>query len=269
MDPMSNLSIIRLYENIVSSGDTRTDTKRSSDVSADSSNNGFMTPSSLTVDLVHYKELFSKLRFSYLEQVTKEKFLRAITSDIPLFVEPQENSRLEQQLAEEKIALKKQKEEVERLVTELETQGKELARRYEAVQLQKTRLSELPTKISELESQISALQSSHPSPVKNSNPELNLSLPQTLSLLSDRKSEASDLEAQIKALQAQIPQKRRELENAEDELHPLMGQKKTVVGLAKQVRQRREEGGIDETEEQGRWYRASEAVLVEMLGVSS
>ena len=75
------------------------------------------------------KELFSKLRFSYIEQVTKEKFLRAITSDVPLFVEPAENARLEQQLAEEKVALKAQKSEVEELVKQLEAQGKELAKR--------------------------------------------------------------------------------------------------------------------------------------------
>jgi beta-phosphoglucomutase-like phosphatase (HAD superfamily) len=75
------------------------------------------------------QELFSKLRFSYIEQVTKEKFLRAITSDVPLFVEPQENARLEQQLLEEKAALKIQKQQVEDLVKQLETQGKELAHR--------------------------------------------------------------------------------------------------------------------------------------------
>ena len=69
------------------------------------------------------------MRFSYIEQVTKEKFLRAITSDIPLFVEPAENARLEAQLAEEKISLKAQKEQVESLVKELEEQGKALAQR--------------------------------------------------------------------------------------------------------------------------------------------
>jgi hypothetical protein len=44
-------------------------------------------------------------------------------------VEPSENARLERQLAEEKIALKAQKGEVTRLVEELESRGKELAKR--------------------------------------------------------------------------------------------------------------------------------------------
>ena len=181
-------------------------------------------------------------------------------------MEPQENARLEQQLAEEKVALKAQKQEVQDLVKQLEAQGKELAKKYEAVQLQQTRLDELPAKINNLEAQIEALQASHPSPTKNVNPDLNLSLPQTQSLLSSRESQISDLDAQIRALQSQLPRKQRELERLEGELHPLLNQKKTVVAQAREARQRREEGGIDEMEERGRLYRSSETVLKEILG---
>jgi multidrug resistance efflux pump len=45
-----------------------------------------------------------------------------------LFIEPQENARLEAQLAEEKAALKAQKEEVAKMAEDLERRGKELAR---------------------------------------------------------------------------------------------------------------------------------------------
>lgn len=215
------------------------------------------------------KELFSKLRFSYIEQVTKEKFLRAITSDQPLFVEPAENARLEAQLAEEKVALKAQKQEVEDLVKQLEASGKELAIRYENIQLQQSRLDALPARILHLEEQIESLQASHPSPSKNTNPDLNLSLAQTQTLLTAREAESADLDAKIRALQSQLPRKQRELERGEGELHPLLNQKKTVVGQAREARQRREEGGVDEMEEKGRWLRASEGVLREVLGLRS
>ena len=74
------------------------------------------------------QELFSKLRFSYLEQVTKEKFLRAIVGDPPLIVEHQENIELETELAEVKAVLKAQKEDVANLVKELDQRGRELSR---------------------------------------------------------------------------------------------------------------------------------------------
>lgn len=55
MDSNVLLSIIRLSQNITGAEDANQTTKRSSDVSAESSNNGDMTPVSLAIDLVHYK----------------------------------------------------------------------------------------------------------------------------------------------------------------------------------------------------------------------
>ncbi len=69
------------------------------------------------------------MRFSYLEQVTKEKFLRAIVGDPPLIVDHQENIELELQLAEVKTVLKAQKEYVAQMVKHLEERGRELSQR--------------------------------------------------------------------------------------------------------------------------------------------
>lgn len=77
----------------------------------------------------HVKELFSKLRFSYVEQVTKEKFLRAIVGDPPLVVGHNENVEMEAQLAEVKADLKARKEEVRTMVEEMEKLGRDLANR--------------------------------------------------------------------------------------------------------------------------------------------
>lgn len=75
------------------------------------------------------KEQFSKLRFSYVEQVTKEKFLRAIVGDPPLVVGHNENVELEAQLAEVKAELRARKEEVRAMVEEMEKMGRDLAAR--------------------------------------------------------------------------------------------------------------------------------------------
>jgi DNA repair exonuclease SbcCD ATPase subunit len=195
--------------------------------------------------------------------------LRAITSETPLFIEPRENARLEAQLLEEKAALKIQKEEVATMVQELEVRGKELAARYEQVQIQKATLKELPEKITELESNIETLREAHPSPTKSRHPNLNLPLPATLALLSERETEISALDSQIRALQTAIPRKTRELDRLESELQPLMTQKKTAVTQAKEARLRREQGGVDEMEQKGRWYRSADTSLREMLGVEN
>lgn len=87
------------------------------------------TPSALRADLEHYRELFSKLRFSYVEQVTKERFLRAVTAEQPEFVDGDENRELGEKLAADKAALKARKEEVRGIIGDLEEQGRVLAKR--------------------------------------------------------------------------------------------------------------------------------------------
>ncbi|OCK83777.1 hypothetical protein K432DRAFT_346336 [Lepidopterella palustris CBS 459.81] len=262
-----SLKIIELSDSIRPK-DAQSAQKRSSgvsDASADSVENA--TPAGLEADLIHYKELFSKLRFSYVEQVTKEKFLRAITDNPPLFVEPSETAELEAQLVEAKAALKAQKLEVAELLARLDERGRQLSQRYESIHLRTTSLHSLPTVIASLESTISTLQHSQtPHPT---NPALSLPLPETLSLLHSRKAELAALDAQIAALQTAIPQKTRELERLQAELRPLETQKKASVAQAKEARRRREEGGGvgDELEERGRWLRAAEKGLGGMLGV--
>jgi hypothetical protein len=112
-----DLQILKLSKSV--STTLAAEATRSSDVS-DAFSNNTSTPAILQADLFHYKELFSKLRFSYLEQVTKEKFLRAITEDPPLFVEQEENDEVEKKLVEAKVVLREIKDDVARLLAQLE-----------------------------------------------------------------------------------------------------------------------------------------------------
>src|SRR2546423_1413296 len=76
------LSILSLAEPIITAAQSSSSSPsaRKSNVSADSANSDLAdpTPATLQADLAHYRALFSKLRFSYLEQLTKEKYLRSI-----------------------------------------------------------------------------------------------------------------------------------------------------------------------------------------------
>ncbi|KAF2757374.1 hypothetical protein EJ05DRAFT_388142 [Pseudovirgaria hyperparasitica] len=226
------------------------------------------TPASLEADLTHYKELFSKLRFSYVEQMTKEKFLQAITDSDPPFIEHQQNVELEAQLAEAKSSLKSQKLEVASFIEELEKQARLLSERYDSIQLRTAELQMLPTEIAALEQSIEALRDSQaPHPT---NPELSLPLPETQALLSQREAELASINAQLAALEPSVQRKARDLERLERELQPLETQKQGVISAAKEARRRREEGekGMgDELEEKGRWFRAAEKGLMEMLEI--
>lgn len=231
------------------------------------------------------QELFSKLRFSYVEQTTKEKFLTALTTDPPEFVEPQENLELEAQLVEVKASLKAQKLQVAETLAQLERRGRELSQReflrvnhqtselnmhlgYESIQLRTSQLSALPAQIADLDATISSLRaSSAPDPA---NPSLSLPLPETLKVLQEREAEAAALDKQLASLQAAVPRKTRELERLEAELKPLEMQRNGTVAAAREAQRRREEGEAgmgDDLEERGRWLTAVEQGMRSMLEV--
>ncbi|KAK4081101.1 uncharacterized protein Triagg1_2633 [Trichoderma aggressivum f. europaeum] len=263
----NELSIIKLSESI--SNSTPNDTlQRISDASNTSLDGP--SPTSLDADLIHYKELFAKLRFSYVEQVTKEKFIRAIVGDPPLIVTLQENLDLERENAEAKAQLKNLKLEVADLVSDLEKRGRDLSKRYENIQLETVRLEELPAKIVELESRIKELKDKHES--SESDPNLRLPLTKTLGLVSKRKAEQQELARELEALQAKVPRKRKEAERLQAELQPLEVKRQSSTTAAREARRRKEAalGGVaDDLEQRARWWRASESMLKQVLDINT
>ncbi|KEY68712.1 hypothetical protein S7711_00586 [Stachybotrys chartarum IBT 7711] len=260
-----DVSIIKLSEPITSSApqDVRQRASDASNASLDGP-----TPSSLEADLAHYTELFSKLRFSYVEQVTKEKFIRAIVGDPPLIVTMQENLELEKENAAVKSELKTLKLEVADMVTELEEKGRQLSRRYENVQLETAKLREIPDKATELEARIEELRAEQEYP--GSKPHLNLPLAKTQELISRRKREQQELARELEALQSKAPRKRKEADRLKAELQPLEVKRHNSMSAAREAQRRKEAalGGVaDDLEQRARWWRASESVLKQALDI--
>ncbi|KAI0384573.1 hypothetical protein F5Y04DRAFT_248639 [Hypomontagnella monticulosa] len=239
--------------------------QRTSDISTSSLD--ATTPSSLEADLTHYRELFAKLRFSYVEQVSKEKFIRAIVGDPPLIVSPQENVDLERENLDAKATLKALKTEVADMTTELEEKARDLSRKYERVNVETVKLEELPSKIADLENAIARLRETQASG-SSSNPELNLPLTKTLDLVESKKHRRAELERQLEQLQGQVPRKKKELDRLQAELQPLEMKRQNSMAAAKEAKRRKEAalGGVeDDLEERGRWFRATETSLRQIL----
>lgn len=262
----TTLSILHLSEPLLTTNENANNSNNDSqDASYTQSINA---PSSLSADLVHYRDLFSKLRFSYVEQVTKERFLRAVIADQPEFVSAEDNAELEERLKADKAELKAKKEEVRALIGELEAQGRQLAQRYEQIQLRTSQLESLPSEIAELEQVIGRLKDVQEP--KSEDAELSLPLQPTMDLLRQREQELQSVDLEIARLQAALPAKKAEVSRLQDELAPIQMRKIKAVEEAKEARRRREGGGngeADELEEKGRWLRGVEGSLKAMLEV--
>ena len=266
-----DISIIKISEPISSSAvqDARQRISDASNASLDAP-----TPASLEADLAHYKELFAKLRFSYVEQVTKEKFIKSIVGEPPLIVTMQENLKLERENAAAKSELKALKLEVADMVAELERKGKDLSRRYENVQLETCRLRELPEKTQELEMRITELKAEQESALggPGADPTQNLPLAKTRELIATRKQEQQQLARELEALRAKAPRKRKEAERLQAELQPLETKRQNSMAAAREARRRKEAalgGAADDLEQRARWWRASEGLLKQALDIET
>ncbi len=263
--PLSILSLSLPVVNAAQLHAQSSPSKRTSNVSNSNSDISDPTPATLLADLTHYKDLFSKLRFSYLEQVTKEKYLRSIVGDPPLLVNHKENVELEEKLAVVKAELKEKKVEVDQLVEEMEDTARELAGRWEGVQEQMAELENLPGKVQNLEDTIAQLQAQLSEreglEPRSSDPRQNLSLDETNALIAGQKERAKELDRQIAAIQRALPAKMRECEVVEGELEGFERRRNEAAQQASEARRIKEEGGRDELEEKGRWYRSAEVVM--------
>lgn len=260
------ITIIKLSEPISSSATQDDARARISDASKASLD--APTPASLDADLAHYKELFAKLRFSYVEQVTKEKFIRAIVGDPPLIVTMQENLDLETENAAMKSELKALKLDVQDMVAELERRGKELSKRYEHVELETKRLRDLPQKCEDLENKIEDLKAEQD--ITGTDPNLNMPLNKTRELVARRKREQQELARELEGLQAKAPRKKKEAERLQAELQPLETKRQNGMAAAKEAQRRKEAslgGTADDLEQRARWFRASEGVLKQVLDI--
>jgi hypothetical protein len=78
------------------------------------------------------------------------------------------------------------------------------------------------------------------------------------------------IESQITSLsEDELPRTQQELARTEAELQTLNAQKKAAVGRAREAKARKENGGVDEVERRGRWVKAGEQVLRNVLKVDA
>lgn len=129
MDGITSLSSLNPLSIEKYSSSFHSDKNRESISSTTSHSSTDLSPSDLIAELSHQKDLFSKHRFSYTEQMTKENFVRALLSKPTNFTTAEENLNLEDRLRINKSSLQEKKMFVSKLLEELEEKGRSLTDR--------------------------------------------------------------------------------------------------------------------------------------------
>lgn len=265
------LSILALAEPLLHASSPLTRQSTHSDPNFDSEP---LDPRILNADLEHYRDLFSKLRFSYLEQVSKEKYLRAIVGEPPLIATIEDNAALEEKLVELKSELQTKKRASEAIVLELEGLAKDIAARYDRINTEMQLLEELPGEIQVLENEVDSLKrrladydNEVGDEVVDTNPRMNLSLEETQRILHEQQQWNEALQEQISQLESKMTATSRECEQAERELEETEARRNEITRSIRDMEGRTRKEGRNTMEARGRWLRSEKDVLREVLGL--
>ncbi|TGZ77981.1 hypothetical protein EX30DRAFT_398074 [Ascodesmis nigricans] len=208
-------------------------------------------PTALATTLENYKEYFSKLRFNYLEQMTKEKFLHMIVVDPPVQVEATDNERLEEVLRVAKMELGERKEVVQGVLKELERVSRRIAPVYDEVTGQIKTASSLPGETEKLE-----LENAKLADEEQYGSDYALPLDDTQRLYMDIESELLTLEKRLEELITQLPKKQEELEQLTKEIRVNEASKAGLEKFAEdavKLREGAKAAGKVERENAGQW----------------
>ncbi|KAG5513346.1 hypothetical protein PMAC_001409 [Pneumocystis sp. 'macacae'] len=210
-------------------------------------------PNIVESDLKYFKELFSKLKFSYIEQETKERYLRAILDDPILVVEHKDNIELEKKNVELKSHLKSRKEDVDKTCKELEQTVSKVCNDYETTIQQAIEADHMLKEIEKMEKEIEELKDNE------KNQEQNLPLKDSLSLLSSQTKKASKLKKDIDQFQAVYEHKKEQLKETIDEVKKRENEKQCCEAFAKEAIHTRQLSTMNEKykkEQSGLWYQS-------------
>ncbi|KAF4553211.1 Hypothetical protein D9617_7g029380 [Elsinoe fawcettii] len=219
------------------------------------------SPTDLLANLSHHRDLFSKLRFSYTEQVTKERFLKAAASDPPELVSASELQLLEAKLAEDKASLKTKKEGVSALLASLDQRSREIASRFLAQEERRGEVGDVARDIEDLEARRDALSAQRPE--VHPDPMMRMGLEETREVVAERTQEGEMLGQRIEEVRIELERRKRDVVGMKRELDTVEERKREVVREVVEMKRRRGSGVVemDEVEAKGRWNRAAEGVL--------
>ena len=277
-----DLTLLKLGEPLLSSDDevatgaTHMPNQRTSDASAATDQQSSIpTPTSLSADLTHYRDLFTKLRFSYTEQVTKEKFLRYLVSSpppTPEHISPAANAELESQLAEIKDTLKQQKAAVDNQLAQIEARARYLAKRHCDLETQVQELRQLPAELERVQAEVQEMRKEQDiaGVVGDGQAERRMGLEATVNLVEEREEQLERVQRRLEQVIEQKTRKEGELRKLQDDVAVSERERDKAVSAAQDAKRRQQDGksGVgDEVEDRGRWLAGVETTMRRLLGV--
>lgn len=232
-------------------------------------------PTVLPQEIQKHIEQFENLKVTYLEQETKEKFLRSIISDPPVLVEQSNVEEIEAENKQKKANLKKQKAQVNEVQRQLDLLSRQLCADYEDLSTKAKEANEMSKEMESMQAEIDRLTKQEEAlelPALE-DPDMNLPAPELNRLAEEYGKQKQEIDQTLSELTSQsIPQSREEHNQLKQEVSRLEKEKSHAEKMAQEMVQLREEEmqkGRIHNETTAQWYRSLIHILEQILGISN
>ncbi|CAN6674741.1 hypothetical protein TRVA0_063S00298 [Trichomonascus vanleenenianus] len=232
-------------------------------------------PTLIPQELQKHIEQFNKLKVAYLEQETKEKFLRDIITDPPVLVEQENVQQIEHENRLKKGSLKERKSQVAELQHQLDSLGREACAEYSFLKEKVDDAKRMTREMDQMEAEIEALtqQQKELELPEYDDPDMSLPVVELNSLAGEYEKQAAEIAKTLSDLvQNAIPGTTAEMEQLEKEVQSLQKEKEVAEAQAKELVRIREielKAGQRDNEATASWYRAMIAVVQKALRVEN
>lgn len=196
-------------------------------------------------ELLQSVDYFGKLKFKYVEQQTKENFLKNILSNQPPLITPEDNLKLEDSNKKDKELLKQAKERANNKTKELEQLVELVASQYDHHTQELSTTTALLDDIQQMQLELAKLRATHP-------PEQRLTPAVAQEILDDQIVEMqnlSDVKEQQALERTEVTEQIKNLTALDERLQPELSAAKRMGQDAKRAKEDVEDG----IEDLNRW----------------
>ncbi|KAJ1983444.1 hypothetical protein H4R34_001278 [Dimargaris verticillata] len=218
-----------------------------------------LAPAAVEAELSYYNELFEKLKFNYLEQATKERFIRDLMQEPPLVVDQEDIQELEASNVEHKQRLKQRKGEMQRYSEKLSSLAHDVVAAYCQTKDDFTTTPDLLREIRDLESQIQRIEAEDDSTQKLTIQESQMKLNEQLAHLATVSTEIDEHKARLAALNQAI-------QKHQDQVHSLESECKSASYFANEA-QRLAQTQSPQIQSLYQWYKDARETLMGLFGI--
>ncbi|KAK7050913.1 hypothetical protein VNI00_005025 [Paramarasmius palmivorus] len=270
MDQEKNLSAAKSLENLFESSNlyiTRNvaalsahKLEKDDDNAQDMENTENKDPAIIAVDVTDQVSYLRKLKFQFLEQNAKDKYVKSIVSDIddaPL-VTDEDNKQLRLMNEERKQKLKQSKDRLSQVQSDIRTLAPLVEEDYQKVKNATSQAAELAQKIIDARLALSRLRQLHPHP--------RLTIQTADQKLADQVSEMQELADRIENVQNQVQSVKHRLKGGALEVESLRVQRAEAEKNVKMARVDEDDGRLVPLYD---WFTVSLALHRSMHGLQN